>query len=107
MANLLASYCAVAIHHGMGANERADLNRVQIAECAKWLIRDHITEVYPLVWAHAAEGFDNNARITSIAWFAARGKADAMQAISEQFRDDIEAGLRVTFTANGPELHST
>ncbi len=107
MANLLASYCAVAIHHGIGANERADLNRMRIAECAKWLIRDHMTEVYPLVWAHAAEGFDNNARITSIARFAARGKADAMQAISEQFRDDIEAGLRVTFTANGPELHST
>lgn len=105
MANLLAAYSAVAINHGMGTNERADLNRMQIADCAKWLIRDHLTEVYPLIWAHAAEGFDNNARITSVARFAARGKADAMQAIAEQFRDDIENGLRVTFTPNGPELH--
>ncbi len=105
MANLLSAYCAVAIHHGMGANERADLNRIRIAECAKWLIRDHLTEVYPLIWAHAAEGFDNNARITSVSRFAARGKADALQAICEQFREDIEAGQCVTFTPEGPELH--
>ncbi|MEX0284071.1 MAG: hypothetical protein AB3N23_05625 [Paracoccaceae bacterium] len=105
MANLLCAFCAVAIHHGTGSNERADLNRIQIAECAKWLIRDHLTEVYPLVWAHAAEGFDNNARITSISRFAARGKADALQAICEQFREDIEAGLRITYTPDGPELH--
>lgn len=105
MANLLTSFCAVAIHHSMGANEQADLNRIQIAACAKWLIREHLTEVYPLIWAHAAEGFDNNARITSVARFAARGKADALQAISEHFRDEIESGRRITFTPSGPELH--
>ncbi len=106
MTNLLAAYCAVAVHHGTGANERADLNRIQIGECVKWLIRDHLKEVYPLIWAHATEGFDNTARITSISRFAARGRADALQAICEQFRDDIEAGRRITFTANGPELHT-
>ncbi len=105
MANLLSAYCAVAMRHGLGLSEEADLNRMQIIECANWLIRDHLTEVYPLIWAHATEGFDNNARITSVSRFAARGRADALAAIAEQFRDDIEKGLRVTFTANGPELH--
>lgn len=105
MANLLASYCAVAIHHGLGANEQADLNRIQIAACAKWLIREHLTEVYPLIWAHAAEGFDNNTRVTSVSRFAARGKADALHAITEHFQDEIEAGRRIIFTPRGPELH--
>ncbi len=105
MANLLSAYCSVAMRHGLGLNEEADLNRMRIVDCAAWLIRDHLTEVYPLIWAHAAEGFDNNARITSVSRFAARGRADALAAIAEQFSDDIEKGLRVTFTPNGPELH--
>lgn len=106
MANLLSAYCAVAMRHGMGMNEEADLTRMQVVDCAKWLIRDHLTEVHPLIWAHATEGFDNNARITSVSRFAARGRADALQAIADQFRDDIEKGLRVTYTADGPRLHS-
>jgi len=105
MANLLSAYCAVAMRHGLGLNEQADLARMQIVDCANWLIRDHLTEVYPLIWAHAAEGFDNSARITSVSRFAARGRADALQAIADQFRDDIENGLGVTFTPNGPKLH--
>lgn len=100
--NLLAAYCSVTLQQGLGMNEEADLPRMQIADCARWLIRDHLTEVHPLIWAHAAEGFDNNARITSLARFAARGKADALQIIAEHFREDLERGLSVTFTPDGP-----
>ncbi len=107
MVNLLAAYCAVAMRHGLGLNSEADLPRMQISDCAKWLIRDHLTELYPMIWAHASEGFDNNSRVTSLSRFAARGRADAFQVIADQFREDIDKGLRVTFTANGPELHST
>ena len=103
--NLLAAFCSVALHQRLGANDLADLARTQISDCAKWLIRDHLTEVHPLIWAHAAEGFDNNARITSVSRFAARGRADALQAIADQFRDEIHRGLRVTFTPDGPQLH--
>lgn len=105
MVNLLAAYCAVALRQGAGLNEEADLTRMQIVDCSKWLIRDHLKEVHPLVWAHAAEGFDNSARITSVSRFAARGRADALHAIAEQFSDDIAKGLSVTFTADGPQLH--
>lgn len=100
--NLLAAYCSVTLLQGLGMNEEADLPRMQISDCAGWLIRDHLTEVHPLIWAHAAEGFDNNARITSLARFAARGRADALQIIAEHFREDLERGLRVTFTPDGP-----
>lgn len=104
--NLLTSYCAIAMRYDTGASEEADFNRMRIIDCANWLIRDHLTEVHPLIWAHAAEGFDNNARITSVSRFAARGRADALHVIADQFRDEIIGGQHVTFTPNGPELHS-
>lgn len=105
MVNLLTAFCATALRHGLGINSEADLPRMQIADCADWLIRDHLTELHPMIWAHAADGFDNNSRVTSLSRFAARGRADALQIIADQFRDDIDKGQRVTFTANGPELH--
>ena len=107
MVNLMAAYCSVAMRHGLGLNSEADLPRVQIADCAKWLIRDHLTELHPMIWAHAGEGFDNNSRVTSLSRFAARGRADAYQVIADQFREDIDNGRRITFTPDGPELHST
>lgn len=105
MVNLLTAYCAMAIRHGLGLDSNADLPRMQIADCAGWLIRDHLRELHPMIWAHAADGFDNNSRVTSLNRFAARGRAYAMQIIADQFREDIDRGLHVTFTPNGPELH--
>jgi hypothetical protein len=107
MVNLLASYCAVALRNGMGLNEQADMARIQIAECADWIIRDHLTELHPLVWAHAADGFDNNARVTSTTRFAARGRSDALRVIADLFRDELADGLHITFTPSGPELHGS
>jgi len=104
MVNLLAAYCAVALHKGTGLNDDADRARRQITGAASWLIRDHLTELHPLIWAHAGDGFDNNTFVTSPIRFAERGRADALRIIADQFRDDIDSGLRVTFTPNGPEL---
>lgn len=104
MVNFLASFCAVAIRQSQGECTEADLPRLQIASCAEWLIRDHLTELHPLVWAHALNGFDNNARVTSLNRFAARGKRFALQAIGDLFREEIELGAHVTFTAEGPKL---
>ena len=101
MINLLAAYCAVTLRQG-SAEAAADNPRARIADCAGWLIRDHLTELHPLIWAHAAQGFDNNARVTSPQRFAARGRADGLRAIAEQFRDDLDRGLRITFTPDGP-----
>lgn len=104
MINLLASYCSVALYNGLGLCEPSDLPRLKIAEAADWLIRDHLYELHPLIWAHAADGFDNNARITSPSRFAARGRADAMQIIADLFRDEIDRGHKVTFTTDGPQF---
>ncbi|TDK43237.1 hypothetical protein E1832_17685 [Antarcticimicrobium luteum] len=101
MINLLAAYCAITLRRN-GADAGADSPRARITACAGWLIRDHLTELHPLIWAHAAQGFDNNARVTSTQGFAARGRADGLRAIAEQFRDDLDRGLRITFTPDGP-----
>lgn len=104
MINLLAAYCSVALRKDQGQNIQADLPRLKIAAAAGWLIRDHLKELHPLVWAHAAEGFDNSARITSLSRFAARGHVGALQAIATQFREEIEGGQKVAFTEEGLEF---
>lgn len=104
MINLLAAYCSVALRNGFGTDDEADLVRTQICQAADWLIRDHLTELHPMLWAHAADGFDNNTLVTSPSRFAARGRADALRCLADLFRDEIAQGLRVTFTADGLEL---
>ncbi|EEE36479.1 hypothetical protein RKLH11_312 [Rhodobacteraceae bacterium KLH11] len=99
--NLLAAYCSITLRKGMGQNPHADVARKQICEAADWLIRDHMTELHPLIWAHAANGFNNSLRITSAERFAARGRRDALKAIANLLRDELRSGQSVTFTPTG------
>ncbi|WP_082181819.1 hypothetical protein [Aestuariivita boseongensis] len=99
-ANLLAAYCAVSIarhgpHHATAPT---------LAACAEWVIRDHMTELHPLIWAHAAEGFDNAASVTSLSRFAAHGKARALAVLSDLFEAEIAEGQQITFTPEGVEI---
>jgi hypothetical protein len=102
--NLLAAYCSVTLQNGMGRNPKADIARKQICEAANWLIRDHLTELHPLIWAHAANGFSNSLRINSTERFAARGRRDALRAIADQLREELRDGQSVTFTPTGLQV---
>jgi len=102
--NMLSAYCATTIQNGFGLNDKADLVRTQIHEAANWLIRDHLTELHPLIWAHAANGFNNSVRISSPERFAARGQRDALRAIGDLFREELRSGMDVTFTPSGLRL---
>ncbi|MEM8633166.1 MAG: hypothetical protein AAGF74_18245 [Pseudomonadota bacterium] len=104
MVNMLTAYCAVTLQQRLGFEAEADYARTRVADCARWLIRDHLNEVHPLIWARAAEGGDVSARITSNARIVARGRSDALQAICDSFAEDILSGHRVRFTPQGPEL---
>ncbi|WP_425078591.1 hypothetical protein [Ruegeria denitrificans] len=101
MINMLSSYCAITVQNGFGLNDQADLVRSQMRDTANWLIRDHLTELHPLIWAHAANGFNNSVRINSPERFAARGQRDALRAISDLFREELRSGMDVTFTPSG------
>ena len=95
-ANLLAAYCAVSLpHHGPTA---------PITDATDWIIRDHMTELHPLIWAHAAEGFDNATPVTSISRFAAHGKARALYVLGNLFEDEIADGLEIIFTPDGVQI---
>ena len=100
--NMLAAYCAVAL----GEARDSTSPRARIRACADWIIRDHLRELHPLVWAHAAQGFDNSARIRSIQRFADRGRDEALRVIARLFADEIAQGHQVTFTAEGPRIHA-
>ncbi len=104
MINLLAAYCAVTLPNALGDSSAANLNRNEISKAARWLVRSHLRELHPLIWAHACEGFDNNARITSLRRFAAHGQAKAMQCLTHIFRDEIESGHKISFTSEGFDL---
>ncbi|WP_050602813.1 hypothetical protein [Ruegeria sp. 6PALISEP08] len=99
--NMMSAYCAITIQNGQSQNEQADQFRAQMRETANWLIRDHLTELHPLIWAHATAGFNNSVRINSPERFAARGQRDALRAISDLFRDELRSGMDVTFTPSG------
>ncbi|MGB3246989.1 MAG: hypothetical protein WBB25_20845 [Sulfitobacter sp.] len=103
LANLLAAFCANSIGQAFSGNDQADQNRARIAECARWIIRDHLTELHPMIWAHAARGFDNNLRVHSPERFAASGREDAMRIITGLFSREIAAGKRIIFTDTGAE----
>ena len=102
--NMLSAYCSTTIQKGAGQNDESDEIRRQIHEAANWLIRDYLTELHPLIWAHAASGFNNSMRVSSPERFAARGQRDALRAIGDLFRDELRSGLDVTFTPTGLRL---
>lgn len=100
--NLLASYCANTIGQAFSGNDDADHIRSQIAACADWLVREHLTELHPMIWAHAAQGFANNLRVSSPSRFAAAGQDDALRIIAGLFKREIAEGKRIVFTETGP-----
>ncbi len=99
--NLLAAYCANAIGQTFSGNDLADQHRAKIAKCARWIVRDNLTELHPMIWAHAARGFDNNLRVNSLKRFAASGRDDAMRIITNLFQREIDAGEKIVFTDSG------
>lgn len=102
IANLLAAYCANSVGESYSGDDTADHNRNEIARCAQWIVREHLTELHPMIWAHAARGFDNNLRVHSPTRFAASGRDDALRLITAMFSSEIASGKCIIFTDDGP-----
>ena len=101
-ANVFAAYCALTLGEHHFADERAETTRRKISRCVDWIVRSYLTELHPLIWAHARAGFDNNLRVRSHRKFADTGRRNGMQKIAEVFRREIENNQTIEFTANGP-----
>lgn len=98
MVNLIAAYCTVALPAGAG--QAGTAQRLRISGAAHWLVSRHLTELHPLVWAHAAEGFDNSARVRSVPRFAGRGEAIARNALADLLGGDAALDARGAVTAH-------
>ncbi|GGX56661.1 hypothetical protein GCM10007385_26790 [Tateyamaria omphalii] len=104
--NLIAAYCASTMGASPTGDDETDYVRLQIAAAADEVTREHLTELHPMVWAHAARGFDNGLRVRCADRFAASGRADALRYLNQLFRRELAAGNNVVFTMDGPELQS-
>ncbi|MEM1351808.1 MAG: hypothetical protein AAGF27_05660 [Pseudomonadota bacterium] len=100
--NTLVAFCAHSLGARRGTTPQVESVRSRLAACADWIIRSHLTELHPLVWAHAAAGFDNSLPVRSPRRFAAKGQQDGLRAIAALFQSDIDAGRQIIFTTDGP-----
>ena len=104
--NLLLAYCANTMGATQTGNDEADYARARIGQAATWIVRDHLTELHPMLWAHAARGFDNALRVRCPNRFAASGHSDAMHFLRGLFRNELAAGHQVLFTQSGFETRA-
>ena len=105
--NMLAAYCANTMGATPTGLDETDYIRMQIAAAADSIVRDHLTELHPMLWAHAARGFDNGLRVRCASRFAASGHSDALSYLGRLFRRELAAGKNVVFSDDGPVLQST
>lgn len=101
--NLLAAYCLVTLKT-RSASEAAAATYDEITESAHWLVRNHLQELHPMVWAHAERGFANNIGVSSLRRFTDHGRQTAHAALATLFAAEIEAGQRVVFSPEGLKL---
>lgn len=99
MANMLAAHCAVAMRPPAGEDPAAS-TRARLLDCAGWIVRDHLTELHPVLWDRAARRAGEAARAGRR--MSGRGERDALRIIGDLFRGELERGLSVTFTRSGP-----
>ena len=105
--NLIAAYCANTMGGAPTGEDETDYIRAQIAAAADGIVREYLAELHPMLWAHAARGFDNGLRVRCAEKFAASGHADALRYLKQLFRRELAAGKSVVFTEDGPELLSS
>ena len=104
--NLLVAYCATTMGATSAGHVEADQTRTQIAKAAAWMVKSHLTELHPMLWAHAARGFDNALKVRCPERFAASGHADALRFLNDLFRSELADGQQVDFTTSGIVMRS-
>lgn len=103
-ANLFASFAAVSIPKvaSLCADDLAASAALeQIQQAAHWIMSDHLHELHPLIWGHAMEGFDNQARIASIDALFKQGREKANQVFVRIFGEQMRKGNALIFTPQG------
>ncbi|THH39030.1 hypothetical protein E4Z66_05590 [Aliishimia ponticola] len=103
--NLLTAYCALSLP-GACENEAAEYNRARIQRCCDWMIRDYLTELHPLLWAHASHRFATQLPARTETRLAVLGQREAQKVLEALFLPELARGQDVTFTENGPVVQT-
>lgn len=101
VANQWAAFCAVTI-----LQPRYDASPIatavrQVRSALDWILRDHLTEVHPLVWGIAAHP---GQAVGSRDDMARQGQICALARIGRHFDRDLRHGKRVVWGTTGPRL---
>lgn len=96
LANRLAAFCGLTLS---GKNVPGS-SRARLASCFGWIVEDHLRELHPAIWAHAAlpGGMADKQEDSDL---IRRGMARALSALAEQYASRISAGERLIFTPKG------
>ncbi|MEB3421006.1 hypothetical protein VK682_20695 [Salipiger manganoxidans] len=96
MANLLAAYCGLTLSGAAGPGTA----RARITGALGWILRDHLREIHPELWAEARPGAGSGDTALR------RGKVRALSVLAEHFAADLRRGHRVVISAQGLEIRA-
>ncbi len=78
--------------------------RARVCGCFDWIVRDHLREVHPIVWAAALPHAGAPPRAGCVETVA-RGRARALSTLAEHFAPEIRRDRKIRFAPDG--LHIT
>ena len=100
-ANMLAAFCAVTLSQAEFQHSKFRDHAAELAANFDWILRGHLREVHPLIWAEAELGLAPQKQSLPLETLIQRGKTKALSSVAEMFRQALDAGLKVTFRPEG------
>lgn len=75
--------------------------RERVSSCFDWIVHDHLREVHPLIWMHAAGALHPPAPLADDRDKQKQGRVCALSTLAEHFALEIRNGNRVVFGETG------
>lgn len=104
LANQMAAFCAVTLQQPRYEASPFAVALRDIGAALDWILRDHLTELHPLVWGVAAKGAQHNTGLLARDEVARLGRDCALARIGRHFDAELRRGMRVVFDRSGPRL---
>jgi hypothetical protein len=98
-ANLLATYTGLTLARATPT----DSAQTRVTACFDWIVRNHLREVHPMVWA-AALPYDGFIPRGGCAETVARGRARAFSTLGAHFAPEIRRGRKIVFDPEGVRI---
>lgn len=104
--NSFAAFCAVTLQQDRFQTLAHAEAAAAIARAFDWILRDHLREVHPMIWAMANEDPTRTAGPAALDSIARDGEKRALHRIASHFAADIRQGARIVFDESGPMVIS-